>query len=85
MQAVQGFVGYNPRPLLFAVYVLLAILTGGLLWVIGQLFPRSLLWTMAKCPLSHAQYVQAQVQLRSCKSLGRRCLMLLIQVLFCSY
>lgn len=63
VQAVQGFVGYNPRPLLFAVYVLLAILTGGLLWVIGQLFPRSMLWTMAKCPLSHAQYVQAKVHL----------------------
>lgn len=65
VQAVQGFVGYNARPLLFAVYVLLAILTGGLLWVIGQLFPRSMLWTMAKCPLSHAQYVQAQVHQNS--------------------
>ena len=62
-QAVQDFVGYNPRPLLFAVYVLLAILTGGLLWVMGQLFPRTMLWTMAKCPLSHAQYVHAKVQL----------------------
>ena len=65
MQAVQDFVGYNPRPLLFAVYVLLAILTGGLLWVMGQLSPRTILWTMAKCPLRHAQYVQAKVQLQS--------------------
>lgn len=84
VQAVQGFVGYNPRPLLFALYVLLAILTGGLLWVIGQLFPRSMLWTMAKCPLSHAQYVSKGAA-GSNKSRGSRCLTLLIPVLFCSY
>lgn len=64
MQAVQDFTGYNPRALPFAVYVLLALLTGGLLWILGQLFPRSILWTMAKCPLSHAQYVQAKVCLQ---------------------
>ena len=61
VQTVQDFLGYNPQPLLFAVYVLLAILTGGLLWVLGQLFPRTMLWTMAQCPLSNAQYVQAKV------------------------
>ena len=61
LQAVQEFLGYKTRKWPFAVYTLLVVLTGGSIWVIGHFFPRTLLWTLAKCPLGHAHYVQAKV------------------------
>ncbi|DBA67666.1 TPA: hypothetical protein ACH3X2_001259 [Trebouxia sp. C0005] len=59
-KVVQQFVGYTTRRWATALYPLLTILTGGLLWVVGQYYLQARLWTLQKCSLSKAQYVCAK-------------------------
>jgi len=60
-KVVQQFVGYTTRRWATVLYPLLTILTGGLLWVVGQRYLQARLWTLQKCSLSKAQYVHAKV------------------------
>ncbi|KAL0024457.1 hypothetical protein WJX77_006172 [Trebouxia sp. C0004] len=57
---VQQFVGYTTRRWAAVLYPLLTILTGGLLWVVGQRYLQAKLWTLQKCSLSKAQYVHVK-------------------------
>ena len=60
-QVVQEFLGYTIRRWACTAYILLTMLTGGLIWVVEHYFPQALVWTMKQSPLGHATWVQAKV------------------------
>ena len=62
MQVVHEYVGYTTKGWAVAIWKLLAILTGGLTWVIARYSPRSYLWTLRRCPLSKATHVHVKVK-----------------------
>ncbi len=70
---MQEFTGYTTNAWAFAAYLLLTVLTGGLLWVIGHYFPQIVTCTMSKSSLGEAQYVQAKVTAGFHVVAGRTC------------
>lgn len=66
LQVVQNWYGYTTKGWALAIYRLLVVLTGGLVWVITQYRPQTCLWTMQKCCLSKATYVYVKVMFLSC-------------------
>ena len=61
LQVVDEFVGYTARVWTLALYRLLVVLTGGLLWPLTQYSPSANLWSLQECHLSLADYVHVQV------------------------
>lgn len=61
-EAVQKFVGYASRRWAWVLYQALVILSGGLVWLLGQCLPQVRLWTLQKCSLSKARFVHAVVR-----------------------
>ena len=66
LQVVHEWCGYTIKGWAIAIYRLLVVLTGGLVWVITQYRPRTCLWTMQKCSLSKATYVYVKVMSLLC-------------------
>lgn len=63
LQDVQKFVGYSANWWAVALYKVLVLLTGGIVWILGQLCYHETvtLWLLQRCPLSGAQLVHVQV------------------------
>jgi len=66
LQVVHEWFGYTTKGWALAIYRLLVVLTGGLVWVITQYRPQTCLWTMQKCSLSKATYVFVKVMFLLC-------------------
>lgn len=66
LQVVHEWSGYTTKGWALAIYRLLVVLTGGLVWVITQYRPQTCLWMMQKCSLSTATYVYVKVMFLFC-------------------
>ena len=61
---VRVLVAYQTRPWALAVFGALAVVSGGLAWVLGKIFPQLTLWTMRLCPAEEAEFVLVKVRYR---------------------
>ena len=62
-QAAQEFTGYRTPSWLQILYVLVALMTGGLLWLLADYLPGRPVWAMRRCHLKDAEHVLVQVEL----------------------
>ena len=71
LQVYRSVTGYKRRPLACIIYAAFILLTGGVAWLVGHIFPQLMLWTLQTCSLHEAQYVVSEVQSHSwCCVLG---------------
>lgn len=63
LQVYRTVTGYKRRPLACIIYAAFILLTGGVAWLVGHIFPQLTLWTLQSCSLHEAQYILSEVKI----------------------